>query len=99
MQTDGAACTQPSPISNSPVPGLSLNTYMRHKLSLMHRSVHCLRYARRRILTEAEVAILVADALAEVDVASLTVAVGIPQGSTENGDVTVTFKGEVNVIC
>lgn len=44
-----------------------------------------------------EVAILVGDALAEVDVASLTVAINIPQGSTEDRNVTVTFKSEVNV--
>jgi hypothetical protein len=72
---------------------------VRHRLSLVYRSVHCLTYTRRRILTEAEVAILVGDALAEVDVASLAVAINIPQGSTEDGNVTVTFKGEVDILC
>lgn len=65
----------------------------------MHRSIHCLGYARRRILTVAEVAILVGDALTKVDVAGLAVAIDIPQGSTEDGDVAITLEGEVDVLC
>ncbi len=45
-----------------------------------------------------EVAIHVADALAQVDVASLTVALSIEQGSTKDGDVAVSLQCELDVL-
>jgi hypothetical protein len=45
-----------------------------------------------------EVAIHVADALAQVDVASLTVALSIEQGSPKDGDVAISFKRELDVL-
>ena len=46
-----------------------------------------------------EVAIVVDDAFAQVDVASLTVALLIPEGSAEDRDVTVSLKREVDILC
>lgn len=46
-----------------------------------------------------EVAIVVDDAFAQVDVASLTVAILIPEGSAEDRDVTVSLKREVDILC
>jgi subtilisin-like proprotein convertase family protein len=48
--------------------------------------------------TVVEVAIHVADALAQVDVASLTVALSIEQGSPKDGDVAVSLKCELDVL-
>lgn len=72
---------------------------MRQRLKLVGGSVHCSWHTRWHILTEAEVAVLVADALAEVDVASLAVAIDIPQGSTEDRNVAIALKSEVDVVC
>jgi hypothetical protein len=46
-----------------------------------------------------EVAIVVDDAFAQVDVASLTVALLIPEGSAEDRDITVSLKREVDILC
>lgn len=46
-----------------------------------------------------EVAIVVDDAFAQVDVASLAVALLIPEGSAEDRDVTVSLKREVDILC
>lgn len=46
-----------------------------------------------------EVAIIVDDAFAQVDVASLTVALLIPEGSAEDRDVTVSLKRELDILC
>ena len=46
-----------------------------------------------------EVAIVVDDAFAQVDVASLTVVLLIPEGSAEDRDVTVSLKREVDILC
>lgn len=46
-----------------------------------------------------EVAIVVDDAFAQVDVASLTVAIFIPEGSAEDRDVTVSLKRELDILC
>lgn len=48
--------------------------------------------------TEVEVAILVADALIQVDVAVLGVAVCVHQGSAEDGDVAFALNGEGDVL-
>jgi hypothetical protein len=55
--------------------------------------------SERQILTKAEVAVLVGDALAQVDVASFAVAIHVPQGSAEDGNIAITFESEVNVLC
>ena len=46
-----------------------------------------------------EVAIVVDDAFAQVDVASLAVALLIPEGSAEDRDITVSLKREVDILC
>ena len=46
-----------------------------------------------------EVAIVVDDAFAQVDVASLAVVLLIPEGSAEDRDVTVSLKREVDILC
>jgi hypothetical protein len=46
-----------------------------------------------------EVAIVVDDAFAQVDVASLTVALLILEGSAEDRDVTVSLKRELDILC
>jgi hypothetical protein len=45
-----------------------------------------------------KVAIVVDDALAQVDVASLTVALLVPEGGAEDGDIAVSLKCEMDVI-
>jgi hypothetical protein len=45
------------------------------------------------------VTVVVADALAEVDVTGLAVALTVEKGSAENRDITVTLKGELDVLC
>jgi hypothetical protein len=45
-----------------------------------------------------EVAIVVDDALAQVDVASLTVALLVHEGSAEDGNVAVSLKCELDVL-
>jgi hypothetical protein len=48
--------------------------------------------------TVVEVAIVVDDTLTQVDVASLTVALLVPEGGAEDGDVAVSLKCEVNFV-
>jgi len=45
-----------------------------------------------------KVAIVVDDALAQVDVASLGIAISVEEGSTEDGDVAVSLKRELDVL-
>ena len=45
-----------------------------------------------------KVAIVVYDALAQVDVASLGIAISVEEGSTEDGDVAVSLKRELDVL-
>jgi hypothetical protein len=45
------------------------------------------------------VTIVVADALAQVDITGLAVALGVEKGSAEDRDVTIALKGELNVLC
>jgi hypothetical protein len=49
-------------------------------------------------LTEVEVAVVVGDALGEVDIAGLAVTVLVEESSTEDGDGTITLDGEVDVL-
>lgn len=51
------------------------------------------------MLTVAKAAVLVADALAKVEVTSLAVAFHVHQGGTEDGNITVTLECEVDVLC
>ena len=43
-------------------------------------------------------AVVVGDALGEVDIAGLAVAILVEESSTEDGDGTVTLDGEVDVL-
>ena len=45
-----------------------------------------------------EVAVVVDDALAQVDVASLGVAISVKEGGTEDGDVAISLKRELDVL-
>ena len=45
-----------------------------------------------------KVAIVVDDALAQVDVASLGVAISVEEGGTEDGDVAVSLECELDVL-
>jgi hypothetical protein len=49
-------------------------------------------------LTILEVAIVVANALAQVEVALVSVTITIEEGSAENRDFAITFNGEVDVL-
>jgi hypothetical protein len=53
----------------------------------------------RTSLTVYEVTIVVGDALAQVQVTVLAVALGIEKGGAEDRDVAVPLKGEVDVLC
>lgn len=45
-----------------------------------------------------KVAVVVNDALAQVDVASLSVAIGVEEGSTKDRDVAVSLECELDVL-
>jgi len=45
-----------------------------------------------------KVAIVVDDALAQVDVASLGVAISVEEGGAEDGDVAISLKRELDVL-
>jgi hypothetical protein len=49
--------------------------------------------------TVLEVTIVVANALTEVDVTGLAVALAVEKGGAEDRNVTVTLKGELDVLC
>lgn len=49
-------------------------------------------------LTEVELAVVVGDALGEVDIAGLAVALLVEEGGAENRDGTITLDGEVDVL-
>ena len=55
--------------------------------------------SRSRVLTVDEAAVIVDDALAQVDVTSLAVSFLVHQSGTEDGNITITLKGEVDVLC
>jgi hypothetical protein len=48
--------------------------------------------------TVREVSVIVADALAQVDVTLVAVAIAIEEGGTEDGDRAFTLDGEVDVL-
>jgi len=48
--------------------------------------------------TVVEVAIVVDNALAQVDVTSLRVAISVEEGGTEDGDVAISLKCELDVL-
>lgn len=48
--------------------------------------------------TEHKLAIVVADALGEVEIALFTLAILVEQGSTEDGDLAATLDGEVDIL-
>lgn len=49
-------------------------------------------------LVVGELAIVVADALAQVDVALLAISFTVEEGSTEDGGLTIGLEGEVDVL-
>jgi hypothetical protein len=49
-------------------------------------------------LTEVELAVVVGDALGEVDIAGLAVALLVEEGGAENRDGTIALDGEVDVL-
>jgi hypothetical protein len=46
-----------------------------------------------------EVAVVVSNALAQVDVMGLAVAIGVEEAGAEDRDVAVTFEGKLDVLC
>ena len=52
-----------------------------------------------RSRTVVEVTIVVADALAQVEITGLAVALGVVEAGAEDRDVAVTLKGELDVLC
>lgn len=49
-------------------------------------------------LTEVELAVVVGDALGEVDIAGLAVALLVEESGAEDGDGTIALDGEVDVL-
>jgi hypothetical protein len=52
-----------------------------------------------RSRTVVEVAIVVTDALAQVEITGLAVALGVVEAGAEYRNVAVTLKGELDVLC
>lgn len=51
-----------------------------------------------RLLTILKVAVIIANALTKIDVAGLSVAFAIEEGSPENRDLTVALDAELNIL-